>query len=315
VDLIALFDGRVERAYLESSLYDNDVRRAIILGTPMAGVRMWYPILTREIEDRPTEPSTIELSPEYAALFNQTHSPRVTVPYDLLAGDARTQTGADLLKIFLPSDGLIEVWSAHALGGPSVRHIADADLHAWNPTPLYFEPTSYLYPDQTYERYLRNALRDPDARPIGPETPPTSPADLPRNITPMNVDSLRAGETITRMIAIDANRAARFFARWDRGDVNLELHAPDGTRYTPSNYRDATLSQSRRCQLHRLRLSRQPGLWQVIATRRQGKEPLKLTTYADLDADLKMHACRICVGIVRTIQSKLAHPCILATSR
>jgi len=101
VDIIAFSMGGLNtRAYLESTLYQNDVRRAIILGTPQAGVRLWYPLLTRELEDRPNEPSPIELTPEYAALFNRTHAPRATVPYDLLAGDAQTQPGLDLLKIF-----------------------------------------------------------------------------------------------------------------------------------------------------------------------------------------------------------------------
>lgn len=292
VDLIAFSMGGLNaRAYLESSLYENDVRRAIILGTPMAGVRLWYPLLTREIEDRPTEPSAIELSPEYAALFNQTHAPRPTVPYDLLTGDARTQNEVDLLKIFPPSDGLIETWSAHALDAPNVRHIADADLHAWNPTPLYFEPTSYLYPAQTYERYLRNALRDPDARPIGFTASPVEPIP-PRNITPMNADTLRAGETITRAVVIDANRAARFFARWDRGDVNMELRAPDGTRYAAANYRDATYLKADIGSFIGYAIPRaQPGAWQIIATRADtSRDPLKLTTYADLDADLQISA-------------------------
>jgi hypothetical protein len=196
------------------------------------------------------------------------------------------------LKIFPPSDGLIEVWSAHALTGPSVRHISDPDLHAWNPTAQYLEPTSYLYPAQTYERYLRNALRDPDARPIGMENPPTSQATFPRNITPMNMDPLRAGETITRAITLDANRAVRFFARWDRGDVNVELRAPDGTRYTSANYREATYLKADIASFVGYAITRAPsGVWQIIASRAdKGQDALKLTTYADLDSDLKMNS-------------------------
>lgn len=292
VDLIAFSMGGLNaRAYLESSLYADDVRRVIILGTPEAGVRLWYPILTREIEDRPTEPSTIELSPEYAALFNSTHFPRASVPYDLLAGDARNQTGADLLKIFPPTDGLIDAWSAHALDAPNVRKISDTDLHAWNPTAEFFEPTSFLYPAQTYERFIRNALRDPDLRPMGVAAPHLEPIQ-PRNITPMNVDGLAAGQTITRAITIDANRAARFFTRWDRGDVNVELRAPDGTRYTPTNFRDATYLKADIGSFigyaipHAL-----PGIWKLLASRTdQGQDVLRLTSYADLDADLQFAA-------------------------
>jgi hypothetical protein len=292
VDILAFSMGGLNtRAYLESTIYQDDVRRAIILGTPQAGVRMWYPLLTREIEDRPTEPSVIELSPEYAALFNRTHAPRATVPYDLLVGDARTQTGLDFLKIFPPSDGLIDVWSAHALAGSQVRRIANADLHAWNPEPLPLNPTSYLYPDQTYARYIRNALRDPDARPIGFATSSVEPIAA-RNTTPLNVDTLRPGETITRAIALDANRAARFLARWDRGDVELKLRAPDGTRYAFDSLRDASYLKTEIADFAGYSIARAvTGTWSVVATRLdKDTAPLLLTTYADLDSDLKMEA-------------------------
>lgn len=292
VNLIAFSMGGLNaRAYLESTLYQNDVRRVIILGTPQAGVRLWYPLLTREIEDRPTEPSAIELTPEYAALFNRTHAPRATVPYDLLTGDARTQTGLDLLKVLPPSDGLIEEWSAHALGGPLVRHVVNSDVHAWEPLPLLSSPTAYLYPEQTYVRFIRNALRDPDARPIGFSALPVDPI-APRNITPMNVDTLRAGESLTRTLTIDVNRAARFFARWNRGDVDLKLRAPDGTRYTADDFRGATFLRVDIAPFIGYAIPRaQPGVWSLIATRLdKGETPLTLTTYADLDADLRMSA-------------------------
>jgi len=290
VDVIAFSMGGLNaRAYLESTLYQNDVRRVIILGTPQAGVQMWYPLLTRELEERPDEPSAIELTPEYAALFNRTHAPRVTVPYDLLIGDARTQSGLDFLKQLPASDGLIEVWSAHALSGSNVRRLTNADVHAWEPLPLWLNPTSYLYPEQTYARWIRNALRDPDARPLGFATFSAEPI-APRNITPMNVDTLRAGETITRAVTLDANRAARFFARWNKGDVELHLRAPDGTRYTPDNPRDASYIKADIAQFIGYAMTRAPaGTWSLVARRvDKGTQPLVLTTYADLDADVRL---------------------------
>ena len=74
----------------------------------------------------------------------------------------RRSRGWTSSKIFPPSDGLIDEWSAHALTGPLVRHIVDTDVHAWDPAPVPFNITSYLYPAQTYDRFIRNALRDPD---------------------------------------------------------------------------------------------------------------------------------------------------------
>src|SRR5581483_5330964 len=84
VNLIAFSMGGMNtRAYLESSLYQNDVNRAIILGTPQAGVEVWKPILAEQILQKHDEPSAIELSPEYSELVNQTRVPNETVPYDL----------------------------------------------------------------------------------------------------------------------------------------------------------------------------------------------------------------------------------------
>ena len=292
VDILAFSMGGLNtRAYLESTYYQNDVRRAIILGTPQAGVRLWYPLLTREIQDRPTEPSAIELTPEYAALFNRTHAPSATVPYDLLVGNAQTQPGLDLLKIFPPSDGLIDVWSAHALAGPLVRHVVDTNVHAWNLVPVPFNIASYLYPEQTFDRFIRNALRDPDARPIGSAAPPVAPI-TPRNTTPLYVDSLSAKETITHTVVIDTNRAARFFARWNSGDFDIALRAPDGTNYTPTNFRDATYLKADIGSFSGYSIPRaQTGNWLVTATRLDtGTQPFTVTTYADLDTDLNLSA-------------------------
>ncbi|HEX9077549.1 MAG TPA: two-component regulator propeller domain-containing protein, partial [Anaerolineae bacterium] len=292
VDVIAFSMGGLNtRALLESTFYQNDVRRAIILGTPEAGVQLWYPLLTREIEDRPNEPSTIELTPEYADLFNRTHTPRATVPYDLLVGDARNQPGLDLLKLFPPSDGLIDQYSAHALVGPLVRRVVDTDVHAWNPAPLPINVTSYLYPGQTYDRFLRNALRDPDSRPIGFAAPPVAPV-APRNITPMNVDTLRAGESVTRTLTIDAARSVRFFARWTTGDITVTLRAPDGARYTPDDFHQATYLKADIGSFIGYAIPRaQTGNWTMSVTRNdKGSEPDTVTTFADLDADLKMNA-------------------------
>ncbi len=308
VTLLAFSMGGLNaRAYLESTLYQNDVRRAIILGTPQAGVQMWYPLLTREIQDRPDEPSVIELTPEYAALFNRTHQPRATIPYDLLIGDAREQAGLDLLKIFPANDGLIDVWSAHALTGPQVRRVMNKDVHGWDPSPLIFDLTSYLYPRKTYEQYLRNAFRDPDARPIGLAAAPVEPIQ-PRNITPMNVDTLRTNATITRTILIDENRAARFIARWSEGDVALSVRAPDGTLYasdtvsksissnetyvprvSKKDLLDATYLKAGSANFIGYSIPRaQVGMWSLVATRLdQARTPITLTTYADLDADVR----------------------------
>ncbi len=321
VDLLAFSMGGLNtRAFLESSLYEHDVRRVIILGTPQAGVRMWLPLLAREMEDRPNEPSPIELTEEYATLFNQTHQPRASVPYDLLVGDARAQGNLELLKILPPGDGLIEQASAHALTAPRVRRVLNSDVHAWEPTQLPINLTAYLYPEQTYTRYLRNALRDPDIRPIGPVAPSVEPL-AHRNITPMNVSTLEAGETLTQTLIIDSNRAARFFARWNAGEVDVQLRAPDGTRYTGDNIRDTHFIKAEITPFVGYNIRPAPaGVWSLIATRTdKGTQPLKLTTYADLDADLRLDASpdrpRYPLGATVTLNATLSNRLAIADVR
>ena len=317
VDIIAFSMGGLNtRAYLESTLYQNDVRRAIILGAPMSGVSLWYPLLTREIQERPSEPSVIELTPEYAALFNRTHAPRTTVPYDLLIGDARNQTGLELLKVFPASDGLIDVWSALSLNGNQVRRILNNDVHAWDPYPIPLNITSYLYPDQTYLGYIRNALRDPDTKPMGAPAP-TLDAIAPRTITPMNVDVLRAGDSVTRTIAIDANRGTRFLARWiDGGGVDMTLRAPTGITYTIDTPRDSTALKADIGNFIGYSITNtMTGAWSLNISRLdKGTTPITITTYADLDSDVRLsvatnkasYALGESVVVTATMSNKIA---------
>jgi hypothetical protein len=72
--------------------------------------------------------------------------------------------------------------------------------------------------------------------------------------------------------------------------VNIELRAPDGTRYTPTNFRDATYLKADIGSFIGYAIPRAPaGIWQLVATRADpGRDALKLTSYADLDADLQL---------------------------
>ena len=311
VNLIAFSMGGLNaRAYLESSLYQNDVNRAIILGTPEAGVDIWNPILAQQIVQKPDEPSAIELSPEYARLFNQTHAPPIRVPYDLLIGDARKQPQLEFIADLPANDGLIGVASALSISGANVRHAVDDDLHAYDPTAIPFHLTSYLYPRGTYDRYLRNALRDPTNAPIGSEVEPSPPippreegAGSEGNHTPVVTAPLAAGETVTRTVTLDVNTHARFLAYFPGGDLNLSLKAPDGQIY---NSAGGTILQQATgtAQGGAIGLKADiasfvgysikdalPGRWLLILARKdKGSEPLDVTTYVDLDAPRHLNA-------------------------
>jgi pimeloyl-ACP methyl ester carboxylesterase len=334
VNLLAFSMGGLNaRAYLESSIYMHDVNRVIILGTPEAGVELWNPVLVQQIIQKPDEPSAIELTPEYARLFNATHSPRAGVPYDLLIGDARKQPGLEFIADLPANDGLIGVSSALSLRGTDVRPVVDEDLHAYDPTAVPIHLTSYLYPRDTYDRYLRNALRDPTNAPIGSEIAAPLPplgaqqagTNNRRNHTPVVTAPLMAGQTVTRTVTIDDNSHARFLAYFPGGDLGFSLRAPDGRLYNsggdnppqqgsvPTPGSAVTLKADIANFVGYSIADALPGDWSLILERKdKGFAPLDVTTYVDLEAGQRLNASAnrdsIELGKSETITATLAIP-------
>lgn len=294
--------GMNTRAYLETSLYANDVNRAIILGTPEAGVEVWKPMLFQQILQKPDEPSTIELSPEYAEqVVNATRSPNPNVPYDLLIGDAGQQEHLKFFTDMPKTDALISVASSLALDAPNVRKHVNADLHDWNPQAVPLDFTAYLYPHDTWERYLRNALRNNDNAPIGSEIAapaPTPNQETPQaNHTPVVTEKISAGETVTRTVLIDENKSARFVAYYPGGKIDFSIVAPDGTEYESGELpRDedptvlAITTDVANFSGHFVK-NAPVGKWQLILKRTDsGSKPIDVSTYVELDSPRRLTA-------------------------
>ena len=274
------------RAYTESALYQGDVARVFMLGTPQAGVHLWKDFLVREMTNRlaglssvrvldresetirhqrgSMEPSARELLPEHMALFNRVHRNVHGIPYHLIIGDVRRQPALEFLDFWPPNDGLITVWSAHALDGPTVQRITTDDVHGWSPGTILFDLPSYLWPADDYRAYLRNELRLGERAPIstltegrasagrvGPKGPyrgqasgfseaPTCCEPLrprPENHTPYLWGEIRSGQVVTHTVEIDPNRSARFYLLWRWGDADLTLTDPRGEVVDPDRAR------------------------------------------------------------------------------
>ncbi len=233
VDIIAFSMGGLNtRAYIESALYAQDVHQAIIMGTPHAGVTLWKAFLLHEIALWTDEPSARELLPEHVALFNRTHRNNALVPYHLYAGTVRAPELPSLFGFLPASDGLISAWSAHALRGPTVRYVTTEDLHAWSDETMLLRIPSFLWPSETYDTLLRPTLR-------GEATAPD--AALPAYAEPLPVEAhspllsgeLAAGEVATHTLPLEAGGTTRFYARWQRGELDFSLRDPTGQRYDP----------------------------------------------------------------------------------
>lgn len=322
--------GMNTRAYLETALYGDDVNRAIILGTPQAGVDIWKPILAEDIIQKPDEPSAIELSPEYAALVNATRAPNPTVPYDLLIGDASQQTGLDFLKYMPESDALVGVSSALSLEAPTVRGHVNSDLHDWAPQALPIQLTGYLYPRETWERYLRNALTNNDNAPLGSEVTSAPPSTALRsaqddsaggvvtNHTPVVVGMIGARETVTRTVWIDQNRSARFISYFPAGSIDFSLIAPDGTKYEPSDLprADGSCVLSLSTDLANFSgyvvKNAQVGEWKMRLTRADGgHQALRVSSYVELDAPQYLQVSvdkMVSLGADILVKAQLAEP-------
>ena len=227
------------RAYTESALYQGDVAQVFMLGTPQAGVHLWKDFLVREIRQGSMDPSARELLPEHMALFNHVHRNVYDIPYYLIIGDIRRQPALEFLDFWPPNDGLITVWSAHALDEPSVRHITTDDVHGWSQSTILFDFPSYLWPADDYKACLRNELRLGARAPLQAEseTVPEEPS-RPENHTPYLWGEIRSEQTITHTVEIDLNHSARFYLLWRWGDADLTLTDPRGDVIDPERARE-----------------------------------------------------------------------------
>ncbi len=313
VSLIAhSMGGLVARAYVESALYGGDVAQVFMLGTPQAGLDLWHGYLLRQIVRNPGMPSLKELAPEHMLLFNRAHHPRPNVPYFLIAGDYRgiDMNGHGPPPLHLPpGDGIVTLESAHALAGPGVYPITTADLHGWGADVSLLDLPSYLWPDGTYNTYLRNQLRA--RRNITPQSaltgfviqpgrrianPTGAEAMLAQVHTPFIEGRLSAGQVVTETVAVDSRGPARFHLTWDEGDLSLTLIDPQGRRIDRHEAEKEekiwpfSLNTDVMANLESYVLEEaSPGRWQMVIKRSDdGPAPVSFSAYAALESELTL---------------------------
>jgi len=301
VSLIAhSMGGLVARTYVESALYGGDVAQVFMLGTPQAGLDLWHGYLLRQIVRKPGMPSLQELAPAHTLLFNRAHHPRPDVPYFLIAGDYRDidVNGHGPPPLHLPpGDGIVTLESAHALAGPGVYPITTADLHGWGTDVSLLGLPSYLWPDGTYNTYMRNQLRIGDRGYEMEDAVGEESATPVRQVhTPSIEGHLSAGQSVTETVAVDSRGPARFYLIWEEGDLSLTLIDPQGRRI---DQREAEKDEG----VWHLSLGTDivthlesyiveevsPGRWQMVIKRDDDSlAPVSFSAYAALESELTL---------------------------
>lgn len=158
------YGGIVARAYLEGEGYARDfaagvrVASLVTLGTPMAGIDVWLPLLMI-LGDPIGEPSTWQLTPAWMSAFNAAHRPRPDVRMTAIAGDARAQAWP--LRLLPASDGVVTLASALALDERRYAHVERLtdDVHSSGGPFAYFGWHDYMSHGPTYRDAVRPGLR------------------------------------------------------------------------------------------------------------------------------------------------------------
>ena len=295
VDIIAFSMGGLNtRAYVESSLYAGDVDQAFIMGTPEAGVHLWYPFLLRELHEWSRDPSAVELTPEYASLFNDLHRNGADVPYMLIAGRAQDPQLPETIAGLPPSDALIETASALALDGPRVDKVVTGDLHAFSNQSILLGLPSYLWPRDTYDAYIRNRLRlGPEAQLPGvaraePEVMPVP--EVPMH-SPFYSGEVTAERPLTFTVPIDTQGEVRFYLRGQSGPLTFSLIDPQGHRLddktvaSQGEYFDLGMADVQAYLIHQARA----GLWKAVVGRpADAQGAVRFTGYATFSSPIRL---------------------------
>jgi len=277
--------GLVARRYVESNLYDGDVAAVVMLGTPNGGVRLWHGQLAHWLREGNSDPSLVELTPEFMAEFNATFRPRPDVPYLLVAGDLTDRLG--VLRGWPPNDGLITRDSVLAVRG---TRVATDDAHGWTDETILYDVPAYTWPRRTYDRYIRPWLREcveqascvqasEGALAVGQRK------RLPPH-TPYQALVVAPGSTFTETVTVGAADVVRFFLTWDRSNLYLRLVAPDGRRLDGERrgskdrgftYLRLTDPEITSFVVYRLE-NPSTGRWQMVVEN-SGTEPAEATIY------------------------------------
>jgi len=294
------------RAYTETTLYQGDVAAVFTLGSPHAGVYLWRDLLVREITSGNTQPSTRELLPEHMALFNHANANSHRVPYYLVAGDVTHQEMLDFLRFWPPNDGLITVWSALALEGPSVRRIITEDAHAWSKRTILLGLPSYLWPQDFYLSLMRPVLTSAPTRPYALPQPLTNSWELmgthgsweisppsPENRTPLRFGDLDPKAKVRLRLSVDEARQVRFTVLWRWGALGVRLFDPADRTLEPDDegVERFDLATGTFANLTVIQVENPtPGIWTLELDGSDLEKRARYLAYAAMDGPLRLTA-------------------------
>jgi len=231
--------GIITRAYVESDLYQKDVQRVFIFGSPNAGSTLattgiwvigYWPLAIAC--DR--TPALCEITIPAMLRFNAWHSPRSAVPYYLIAGDAPGEIEPFSFVIRGGDDRLVGVIEVHGLSGSQVWKYLTPDRHS-----IREGERAYFDPKDTYDDCVRprlygqsptncNLVGDSFLAPVGAGT------SSPLAQAPPFIGTVTTGQTITHTMPIDVSGMTQFTLMWTEGDLDLTLVDPTNRLIDPA---------------------------------------------------------------------------------
>jgi len=230
--------GLIARAYIESSLYQNDVARLYVLGSPNGG--FW--LATMGIVPLCSYGSSgCELTILGMKLFNFLHWPKrpESLPYRFIAGTAQNRNwkGKVLGDIIPgPDDATVRVASVHALDGDALVKYTSMETHSSGlGEPSYFDPDSG---SQSYRECIRPELLDDTGTcpqsVLSVSEMAAEPEPSLNSLIASFTGVITTGYTISHTVSVDTSGVGTFNLFWVTGALAFSLTSPTGTVIDPA---------------------------------------------------------------------------------
>ena len=231
--------GIIARAYIESSLYQDDVVWLYVLGSPNGGSWLASQGMVFICFDVYRHGALCEITIEGMETFNSLHWPRRPqgLPYRFIAGTGQNRTWWGKVLGWLipgPDDATISVASVHALDGDALVKYTSPETHSSGVgEPSYFDPDSG---SQSYRECIGPELSGTGAclqRVLSASEMAAEAEPILNSPIASFTGVITTGYAISHTVSVDTSVAGSFNLFWMTGTLSFSLTTPTGTVIDP----------------------------------------------------------------------------------